>query len=291
MPFFKEDTRSALHVRLSNRKRGGVVKKIPLRSIPDAFLNKIYLYPGNQKATVSYRSSIALPIFNIKPATGLFNVIGLPIIICLSRFVGLILTVQQNRTMMQAMTDFSEMTADILLLNRARQDPKAFDVLYCKYFPLLFNIAHKKLGVRPLAEDLVQEIFVALYQKLDVLEINCSLSAYLNKAIRFKIMNEYRSKAVRMQYSKTVFSIPICKTDFSELEVKELSYRLDRVYDRLPKKCRQVFTLSRKEGLSQKAISKKLDISLSTVEKHIGKALKIFKDELHEYRMLIQTIA
>lgn len=49
--------------------------------------------------------------------------------------------------------------------------------------------------------------------------------------------------------------------------------------------------LSRREGLSQKDISRKLDISLSTVEKHIGKALKIFKDELYEYRPLIQYIA
>lgn len=192
---------------------------------------------------------------------------------------------------MQTMTDFSEHTTDTRLLQRAKKDPRAFEEIYRKYFPLLCSIAYKKLGTKPLAEDLVQEIFVALYQKLDVLEISCSLSAYLNKAIRFKIMNEYRSKAVRMHYSKNVFPFVLCKTDFSSLEVKELSRKLERVYDQLPHKCRQVFMLSRKEGLSQKAISQKLDISLSTVEKHIGKALKIFKDELHEYKILIQSIA
>src|SRR5690606_35271088 len=133
-----------------------------------------------------------------------------------------------------------------------RQDPKAFEQIYSKYFPLLYKIAYKKLGTNHLAEDLVQEIFVALYQKLDRLEISCSLRAYLNKAIRFKIMNEYRAKAVRVQYSKTVFSMPVCKNDFSSLEIKELSHKLDRVYSRLPKKCRLVFTLSRKEGMSQK---------------------------------------
>jgi len=189
------------------------------------------------------------------------------------------------------LSNFSDITADNLLLKQAQSDPKAFEQIYRKYFPLLFNIAYKKLGVKPLSEDLVQEIFVALYQKLDRLEISCSLSAYLNKAIRFKIMNEYRSKAVRIHYSKTVFSFGLCKTDFSTLEVKELSHKLEKVYERLPKKCRQVFLLSRKEGLSQKAISQKLDISLSTVEKHIGKALKIFKDELQEYHLLIQGLA
>ncbi|SEA41023.1 RNA polymerase sigma-70 factor, ECF subfamily [Arachidicoccus rhizosphaerae] len=193
--------------------------------------------------------------------------------------------------MMHNANNFSEISADNLLIKRARKDPKAFAEIYHTYFPLLLNIAYKKLESKPLAEDLVQEIFVALYQNLDKLEISCSLSAYLNKAIRFKIMNEYRSKAVRIHYSKTVFPFPLCKTDFSSLEVKELSHKLDRVYDQLPRKCRQVFMLSRREGLSQKAISQKLDISLSTVEKHIGKALKIFKDELHEYRLLIQGLA
>lgn len=189
---------------------------------------------------------------------------------------------------MQRLVNFSEKNADMVLLQQAKQDPKAFEVIYGKYFPLLFNIAYKKLGAKHLAEDLVQEIFVALYQNLEGLQISCSLSAYLNKAVRFKIMNEYRARAVRMQYSKTVFFIPFCKNDFSSLEVKELSHKLELVYERLPKKCRQVFMLSRKEGLSQKAISKRLDISLSTVEKHIGKALRIFKDELYEYQLLIQ---
>lgn len=192
---------------------------------------------------------------------------------------------------MQSMSNFPDISADNQLIKRARKDPKAFAEIYHIYFPLLLNIAYKKLGSRPLAEDLVQEIFVALYQNLDKLEISCSLSAYLNKAIRFKIMNEYRSKAVRIHYSKTVFPFAICKTDFSSLEVKELSHKLDSVYERLPRKCKQVFVLSRKEGLSQKAISQKLDISLSTVEKHIGKALKIFKDELQEYNLLIQGLA
>lgn len=188
---------------------------------------------------------------------------------------------------MKTTPTFTETSSDIILLKRAKIDPDAFEQIYLKYFSLLFNIAHKKLADKHLAEDLVQEIFVALYQKSDVLQINCSLSAYLNKAVRFKIMNEYRSMAVRMHYSKTVFSLPNCKNGFSALEVKELSNKLERVYACLPKKCRLVFWLSRKEGLSQKAISQKLEISQSTVEKHIGKALKIFKEELHEYQMLI----
>ena len=189
---------------------------------------------------------------------------------------------------MQTKSQLTGINNDTILLSDARKDPKAFDAIYSKYFPLLYNIAYKKLGSSHLAEDMTQEIFVALYQNLEVLQINCSLSAYLNKAIRFKVMNEFRARNVRLQYRKNVFFASFCKTDFSALEVKELSHHLEKVYDRLPKKCRQVFVLSRKEGLSQKAISKKLDISLSTVEKHIGKALRIFKDELYEYRMLIQ---
>lgn len=180
---------------------------------------------------------------------------------------------------------------DAALVELAKNDACAFAEIYQRYYPVLLRIAIKQLGVKELAEDLVQEIFVSLYQKLDILKISCSIKAYLNKAIRFKIMNEYRSKSVRLRYCKNVFSYGNCKNDFSSLEVKELSKKLDSVWEQLPKKCRQVFLLSRFEGLSQKDISRKLDISLSTVEKHIGKALKIFREELYEYRPMIQSIA
>lgn len=180
---------------------------------------------------------------------------------------------------------------DAALVQLAKTDERAFSEIYRRYYTILLNVAIKRLETRPLAEDLVQDIFISLYQKIHYLEISCSIKAYLNKAIRFKIMNEYRSKSVRMRYCKNVFSVSFCKNDFSNIEVKELSKKLNSVYDRLPKKCKQVFLLSRQEGLSQKDISIQLDISLSTVEKHIGKALKIFKEELVEYRPLIQSIA
>lgn len=180
---------------------------------------------------------------------------------------------------------------DNALVQLAKSDERAFTEIYRRYYSVLLNVAIKRLETKPLAEDLVQEIFISLYQKIHYLEISCSIKAYLNKAIRFKIMNEYRSKSVRMKYCKNVFSTPFCKNDFSNIEVKELSKKLNSVCDRLPKKCKQVFLLSRQEGLSQKDISLKLDISLSTVEKHIGKALKIFKEELVEYRPLIHSIA
>lgn len=188
------------------------------------------------------------------------------------------------------MQNLSLLDDDTLVL-LARKDQKAFSEIYQRYYPLLLNIAIKRLEIKQLAEDLVQEIFLSLYQKIERLEISCSIKAYLNKAIRFKISNEYRSKSVRMKYCKNVFSMGISKNDFSILEVKELSHKVDSVYAQLPHKCRQVFLLSRLEGLSQKDISRKLDISLSTVEKHIGKALRIFREELYEYHPLIQTMA
>ncbi|MHA4812167.1 RNA polymerase sigma-70 factor [Flavitalea flava] len=161
--------------------------------------------------------------------------------------------------------------------------PGDFEEIYHRYYPLLLNIARKKLNSRAVAEDLVQEVFVSLYQRREYVEFKVSVNSYLSRAIRFKIFNEYRAENVRLKYSKNDFSSPVCKNDFSSIEMKELAQKIENLYNRLPERCREVFFLSRNGGFSRKDISDKLQISISTVEKHISKALKIFREGLCEY--------
>ncbi|MGF7231311.1 RNA polymerase sigma-70 factor [Arachidicoccus sp.] len=162
-------------------------------------------------------------------------------------------------------------------------ETKAFDEVYSRYYPLLLKIANGMLSDASAIEDLIQDVFISLYKRRMHIIFKVSIKAYLCKAIRLKIFNEYRSKAVHLKYCKNDFSLGYCKNDFLSLETKELSIQIKKVYQKLPNKCREVFYLSRHWGYSQKDISQKLQISVSTVEKHIGKALRIFREELHEY--------
>ena len=70
---------------------------------------------------------------------------------------------------------------------------EAFEVMYKRYWPDLIDAAYKRLQSRQKAEDIVQEIFISLYNKREILEVTVSLKAYLNKALKFKVLNEVRS--------------------------------------------------------------------------------------------------
>ncbi|MBX3252787.1 MAG: RNA polymerase sigma-70 factor [Chitinophagaceae bacterium] len=169
------------------------------------------------------------------------------------------------------------------LLDLVKQDnKKAFEEIYSRYWHTLTQIASKHLQSKQRAEDIVQEIFISFYSRRHEFELSVSLRAYLSQALKFKIMNEFRSQVVRDTYSKH-----LCYTyTYSDAapchiyETKELAYHINRSIDLLPGKCKQAFLLSRGRDLSYKDISGHLNISVSTVEKHISKALRLLKTNL-----------
>lgn len=134
------------------------------------------------------------------------------------------------------------------------------------------------------AEEVVQEVFVSLWERRHSLEISGSLDAYLNTAVRYRIYNRYRDYLKNRQESRISglndvdYSMPALET----LEYKELELKLQHAVNTLPHKCREAFVLSREEKLPNKIIAKRLNISVNTVEKHIGKALQILRLKLKD---------
>lgn len=174
--------------------------------------------------------------------------------------------------------------SDLDLFNLFKHnDVEAFEVVYNRLRPELIDSAFRKLKSRQKAEDIVQELFVSLYRKRSILDISVSPRAYLSKALKFKVLNEFRSETVRTNYIKSFFFGPSCKIDLAnEFEAKELQQHIEGTISQLPEKCRQVFYLSRDHNMSNKEIAMYLDISVSTVEKHIGKALKVLRNNIKE---------
>ena len=162
-------------------------------------------------------------------------------------------------------------------------DQEAFGEIYSRYWIYLTSSAAKHLQNWQNAEDVVQEILISLYNRRHSLEFSVSIRAYLSQALKFKIMNEFRSKSVRDTYQKTIHYTYAGSTQtnaYHLCETKDLAYNINRSIDSLPEKCRQAFMLSRSKDLSYKDISGHLGISVSTVEKHISKALKVLRTSL-----------
>ncbi len=175
-----------------------------------------------------------------------------------------------------------ELCSDLELFHFCQKnDATAFEMLYDRYKDSLTVFAKSKLQCRQKAEDIVQDVFISLYQRRNEIEFTTSVKAYLFQALRFKISNEIRSLTIRRKYQEYIFFSPYCKNDFAvRVEEKELYRKIIQTLDSLPEKCMQVFILSRTKNLSHKAISDGLSISVSTVEKHISKALKTFRANL-----------
>lgn len=174
---------------------------------------------------------------------------------------------------------------DSQLFQLVKQDDiKAFEALYSRYWSDLIDAAYRRLQSREKAEDIIQDIFVSLYQKRHTLDINVSLEGYLYQSLRYKILNLIRDELTRTACRKKIFFKEQCKNDSAEYcDAKELSTRIGRVLSSLPDKCREAFLLSREQNLSNKDISLDMNISVSTVEKHIGKALRILRNNLRDY--------
>ncbi len=169
--------------------------------------------------------------------------------------------------------------SDIELLSQLKAgNHDAFDILYNRYWAPLVNTAFKRLGCQQKAEDMVQDIFAGIYQRRVTLQINSSFAAYLQQALKYSILNEIRDNLVRNRFVKNSFFTTSCKNDLvAALEEKELSAKIDHTLNTLPPRCREAFLLSRQQHQPYKEISMHLNISVSTVEKHIVKALRILR--------------
>lgn len=171
--------------------------------------------------------------------------------------------------------------SDETLFKLVKEDNRqAFEEIYARHWPTLVTLASRKVASQHKAEDMVQDIFISLYKRRHLIDFNISLKSYLNKSLKFKILNEYRSQSVRKSYLEMAAYHQDTFSDMGNIELKELTYGISTSIDALPKKCKEVFLLSRGQELSHKDISSWMGISVSTVEKHIVKALKHIKHHL-----------
>lgn len=166
------------------------------------------------------------------------------------------------------------------LMNRLKNDDRrSFDVIYTKYWSKLYISAYNILRNREISEDIIQEIFVALWLKRSTSRID-NLNNYLFTAVRFQVLKSIRDRKGRADLFEEIEQLDTSSDIEKILFEKELSQRLDENIALLPEKCREIFILSRKKHLSVKEIAEQLHISPKTIENQIGIALRRLRSNM-----------
>lgn len=182
-------------------------------------------------------------------------------------------------------------TQQDILDRMQRGDKAALQELFEAYYPYVCNSMLRLVNDRTLVEDLAQDVFLRFWQKRDRIRINSSLKAYLGRMAVNEALAHLRS---RKHYSEEVDderqALGADRSVEEQFLHGELADHIAAAIDRLPPKCRLVFTLSRYEDMSYKEIATQLDISVKTVENQMGKALRVLREDLRPYLSLFPVL-
>ena len=163
----------------------------------------------------------------------------------------------------------------------AGQNSAAFEDLYKQYWSILVNFASQYIDDKQTCEEIVQDLFVQLYVRGFTVKIRHTLTSYLFVALRNRIFNFFRNRAVYRKHitiaAKKRMS-PLNNVEQS-LYLKELEKSIFNSLQRMPTRCSEVYVL-KQEQLTVKQISKALNRPTDTVEKQLRKARKMLIEHL-----------
>jgi len=152
----------------------------------------------------------------------------------------------------------------------------AFREVYERYWDTLLRMAYQQTGDRSIAEEIVQDVFLGLWERRHQ-HIIQQVRHYLAKAVKFAVLKHILREKRRKELLAANFNPHSIQNDEAFLEARFLEEFINRVVDGLPEKCRNVFQKSRYEGLAIPEIAEQLGVAQKTVEGHLTKALKTIR--------------
>ena len=188
------------------------------------------------------------------------------------------------------------MITEKLLNDLKNGNEKAFTAIFTDYFPRLSQFAISYVIDDSIAKNIVQDVFVKLWETRQSLRDNSPVLAYLLTITKNNCLDYLKHKQIESKYQKQVIlghkELELNYYALQRLEIDLLSYDeilklIDKTISSLPPQCQQVFKMSRFENLSNAEIAENLNIGVKAVEANITRALKIFRKELKDYLVIL----
>ncbi|WP_236958766.1 RNA polymerase sigma factor [Joostella atrarenae] len=178
--------------------------------------------------------------------------------------------------MMQSKNSVSD---EVLFKSLKDGNDIALKLIYDRYWKKMYLYAYNILEDSFICEDIIQEIFISFWEKAPKIDIQ-NIKAYLFQALKYKIANTFRDRKYSAFQEKIIAEIPSENNIKDILDYQDLEKQVKETLEKLPKKCRNVFYLSKIENYNNQEIAKELNISIRTVETHISNGLKHFRVHL-----------
>jgi RNA polymerase sigma-70 factor (ECF subfamily) len=171
---------------------------------------------------------------------------------------------------------------DLYLFEKVKKgDQKSCNMLFEKYYNNLCNFTFTFFNDAVCAEEVVADVFVKLWEKRTEIDIRTDFKSFLYRSARNAAIDAIR-KDIR---EKKISKMPNAKLELSPETLmirKEIQKHFNQMLERLPKQAGLVFRLVKVDGLKYKEVAYTLNISVKTVENHMGKALRLMRDMYDE---------
>jgi len=158
-----------------------------------------------------------------------------------------------------------------------------FEDIYSLYYERMVAYATKILGSDFFAEDIIQDVFMGIYQQNLQFIAQQALQTYLFRSVYNKCIDFIRRKELNQKYQDAYVEEYQIGVVANPIDYKELSIIVEKRIDRLPRKCKQIFNMKYRQEKSNPEISQTLGLSIKTVENQVFIARNVLRSYLHSY--------
>lgn len=169
-------------------------------------------------------------------------------------------------------------------------DDSVYRDIFSYYYPKLLPACLKSVKQREDCEEMVMNIFLNIWQHRKKLAIVEEFERYIFTVLRNQVADYHRKNVLVTEDIETVPLDQLGSIDHPEVSFKELQRIYQQAVDSLPEKRREVFLMSREQGMSHQQIADQNDISVNTVNNHIKSAMKIIRNDMGEYAEALPLI-
>ncbi len=174
---------------------------------------------------------------------------------------------------------------DKLLFRKIQKgNKKAFDALFRKYYTQLVRFAIAYVHDGTIAEEMVQDVFIRIWENAPCTDIETSVQAYLHTSVRNQALNYLKHTEVKKRHEQEQVKQAEVLDEFpGSVNMGFFQEVLAKAIGNLPDKCREIFEMAKFQGLSYDEIAEYLQVSGKTVENQMGIALKKLRENMLPY--------